>query len=122
MLRRTSEIDRALLMELLTGALLRIQCPECGTSGLELSPHDDGEWHDAVLCEACRKPIPPERIEAIPGVTRCTACQHDEESGTTETEPEYCPKCGAPLVLRTSSGAGTTRYKLFCTGNPSCRL
>lgn len=38
------------------------------------------------------------------------------------TEPEFCPKCGALLELRVSRGAGVTRYKQFCTGDPPYRL
>ena len=27
------------------------------------------------ICEACRKPIPAKRLEALPYATRCVACQ-----------------------------------------------
>ena len=40
------------------------------------------DWQSAVLCEVCRQPIPPERIEALPGVKRCVACQGRTEAGT----------------------------------------
>jgi len=27
------------------------------------------------ICEACRKPIPPKRLEALPYATRCVKCE-----------------------------------------------
>ena len=111
------------LQTLLRGAGPRLTCPECGSEGLEVAPYTagEGDWQEAITCEVCRKPIPPERLEALPGVRRCIACQQAAESGAEREEPEYCPKCGAPLVLRVSRASGTTRYKLFCTGMPPCR-
>jgi len=122
MLRRSRPQDREELLELLHGAAPSLVCPECGEAGLRVTAiEDDGNWQDAVTCEICRQPIPPERLEALPGATRCVACQRDEETGRLAAEPQYCAKCGAPLVLRVSSGRGLTRYKLFCTGQPPCR-
>jgi hypothetical protein len=123
-LRRTKEPDEALLRELLHGAAPQLVCPDCGMLGLRVAPYaDDDDWAEARRCEACRKPIEPERLEALPGATRCLACQRQAESAPAEQfEPEYCPRCGAPLILKVSQGAGTTRYKLFCTGSPACRL
>ena len=118
--------DRATLDELLHGAAPTLKCPDCGTPGLRVRPQVDNEdwdddWQDAVSCDICRKPIPPERLEAAPGATRCVTCQQAAESGRLADEPEYCARCGALLVLRVSSGADTTRYKLFCTGIPPCK-
>ncbi len=114
----------AALRELLLSSGSRLSCPECGCEGLDVKPHHagEGDWQEAVTCEVCRKPIPLERLAALPGVRRCVGCQQEAESGRAREEPEYCPKCGAPLVLRVSQGGGTTRYKLFCTGSPPCRL
>ena len=117
-------VDPAELEELLAGAAPRWTCPECKTPGLQVRPYREerDDWEEAVRCEVCRKPIPTERLEAMPGVRRCLACQHEHESGALAAEPEYCPKCGAPLVLKASRGPGLTRYRLFCTGTPPCRL
>jgi ssDNA-binding Zn-finger/Zn-ribbon topoisomerase 1 len=114
----------AALRGMLLGSGSRLACPECGSRGLETRPHHagDGDWQEAVTCEVCRKPIPPERVEALPGVRRCVTCQQAEEWGAAREEPEYCPKCGSPMVLRVSRASGATRYKLFCTGSPPCRL
>jgi hypothetical protein len=122
MLRRDESPDPEVLGELLAGIVSELKCPECGVPGVRATrASDPGDWQDAVLCEICRKPIPAERLEAIPDTRRCTRCQADAESGSLAEEPEFCPRCGSPMVLRTSRGAGITRYKLFCTGNPPCR-
>ena len=128
LLRRESEPDEVALGELLTSAAPRMACPVCKSAGLIASKGDDedfaeDDWQTAVLCEICRQPVPPERLEVLPGVRRCVACQARDESGTlTDDEPEFCPKCGAIVELRVSRGAGITRYKRFCTGLPPCRL
>jgi RNA polymerase-binding transcription factor DksA len=36
---------------------------------------DDSEYG---ICVACRKPIAPKRIEALPYATRCVACQVED--------------------------------------------
>jgi len=123
MLRRNARPDRSLVQELLHGGGERLACPECGTPGLVAVPlRDEGDWQDAPTCEICGKPLAPERLEAMPDATRCVTCQQDAESGALAREAEYCPKCGAPLVLRVSRSAGITRYKMFCTGTPACRM
>lgn len=116
--------SRRALEELLQSSGSRLVCPDCRTVGLEVAPYHagEGEWQEAVTCESCRKPIPPERLEALPDTRRCVQCQQAAETGTMKEEPEYCPKCGAPMILRVSRSGGTTRYKLFCTGSPPCRL
>jgi hypothetical protein len=126
MLRRDPEADDDFVAALLVEAAPRIACPNCNQLGLLASPAelgDEADWQAAVLCEVCRTPIPPERIEAVPATKRCAACQGKAESGSfPETEPDYCPNCGALVELRLSRGAGITRYKRFCTGTPPCRL
>jgi RNA polymerase-binding transcription factor DksA len=81
-----------------------------------------GEWEQVVVCEICREPIPRERLEIKPNATRCVACQDAADRGRSFVEPDYCPKCGSLLELRVSRSGGITRYKLWCTGIPSCRL
>ncbi len=123
MLRRQAKTDHETLEQLLAGAGPRLTCPECGHRGLTAETVTEEDlWQDAVLCEICRQPIPPERLEAIPGTRRCTSCQNDSEHGRLAEEPEFCPRCGAVLVLRMSKKGGTTRFRLFCTGSPPCRL
>jgi hypothetical protein len=101
-------------------------CPICKEKSLSATPRaveDDEDWQSAVLCEVCRKPIPFERLDAIPAAKRCAQCQERTESGgADESEPDFCPKCGAPVEIRVSRGTGITRYKRVCTAFPPCRL
>jgi hypothetical protein len=128
LLRREPDPDEAILAALFEESAPRMTCPICKEKRLVATPSDaaevgDDDWQTAVLCEVCRQPISPERIEAMPGTKRCAACQGAAEAGRLEAdEPDYCPHCGAIVVLRVSRGGGITRYKRFCTGDPPCRL
>jgi len=125
MLRRDPDPEDDLLRALFVDAAPRMACPICKERRLSAVDHDpeaDDDWQSAVLCEVCREPIAPERVEALPGVRRCVACQGRSEAGTTLEEPEYCPHCGSLVELRVSRGTGITRYRRFCTGQPPCRL
>jgi hypothetical protein len=128
-LRRNPDADDALIATLMTDSAGRMACPACDATGLIAQVADPGwggdesEWQAAVLCEICRKPVPPERLAALPQTKRCVACQEIAEAGReAEQSDEYCPQCGALVELRVSRGAGITRYKRFCTGIPPCRL
>jgi Prokaryotic dksA/traR C4-type zinc finger len=126
-LRRDRDPEDAIVSELFVESAPRMTCPVCKEKSLYTRPADeqldDGDWQAAMRCEVCRQPIPPERLEAIPGAERCSACQSKAETGQlTDDEPEYCPQCGALVELRVSRGGGITRYKRFCTGDPACRL
>ena len=126
LLRREPDPEDDTVAVLFVDAAPRMTCPLCKEKRLlarAADDTDDGDWQTAVLCEVCRAPIPPERLEAVPGAKRCAACQEQAELGALEPpEPEYCPQCGAFVEIRMSRGAGITRYKRFCTGNPPCRL
>lgn len=116
--------DEELLPALLEAGCEQFTCPSCQATGLELLPSDDldeSEWEISVTCQGCGQPIPPERLEAIPEAKLCIACQTAEEAGTAETEPEYCPRCGTPMVWRHSQSSGVTRYKMVCGNFPACR-
>ncbi|MEM8866226.1 MAG: TraR/DksA C4-type zinc finger protein [Planctomycetota bacterium] len=137
-LRRDKDPSDELIAELLPSAAKRMTCPLCKSIGLRVGDptagdeFDDefsdaaespGDWQAAVLCEVCREPIDPERLEFVPDAKRCVACQGKAEAGALEEdEPEFCPKCGSLVELRVSRGSGLTRYKRFCTGIPPCRL
>jgi len=126
MLRRDPDPDEELLVVLFTEAAPRMTCPLCKEKRLQAVDHDpvadEADWQSAVLCEVCRQPISPERVEALPGVKRCVACQGRTEAGIAEEEPEFCPHCGSLMEIRVSRGTGITRYRRFCTGEPPCRL
>jgi hypothetical protein len=127
LLRRDPNPDEDVLRELFVESAPRMTCPLCKEKRLHAADHDssiddDADWQAAVLCEICREPIPPERVEALPGVKRCVACQNNTEAGIDFEEPEFCPRCGAIVEVRVSRGSGITRYRRFCTGMPPCRL
>ena len=121
-LRRGSDPEWEIMVEVLRATAPKLACPECGRAGLCLGPaRDDADWPE-TLCEACSRPIERERLELLPDTTFCAACQRKAERGETTTETEYCPKCGAPMAVKPSKSAGLTRYVMVCTGDPPCRL
>jgi hypothetical protein len=123
--RRASEPPGEIVREVLLSHGSQLTCDACGKAGL-IVPQDvsgeDDEWEQVVVCEICRQPIAAERLEFNPKATRCAACQDAADRGQSFAEPEYCPKCGSLLELRVSRGGGVTRYKMWCSGNPPCRL
>jgi RNA polymerase-binding transcription factor DksA len=124
-LRRAESPPEDLVRELLNSHGAQLTCDRCQRAQLRFvdgAPDDEGDWQQARLCEVCREPIAPERIEFLPSTTRCTVCQDASDRGVRQIEPEFCPKCGALAELRVSSAGGITRYKLFCTNSPACRI
>src|SRR5687768_11995015 len=80
-LRSNSDATRDELSELLRGVAGRLTCPACQWPGLVAAPADDEptDWPEARLCDSCGRPIPSERLEAIPTATRCAGCQSGVE-------------------------------------------
>lgn len=137
LLRRSPHPPPELVSELLRVNVHRLACDACHHVGLTVIGADDGasrpisafaaedeegDWQQAVICQICRQPIDPERLEVFPDSKRCAKCQTIADRGAEPVPPEFCPKCGALLEIRVSRGGGITRYKQFCTGNPPCRL
>lgn len=126
LLKRAANPPEELLSELLLSNVAQLSCDQCQAVGLAVTdPEVDeefGDWQQAVVCEVCRKPIPPERVEVFPDARRCVDCQNVADRGEEPDEPEFCEKCGSLVELRVSRGGGITRYKRFCTGSPPCRL
>ena len=122
-LRPRSEPEWAILESLMVASAGNVACPACGRRGVAVLPAADPEakWPDVVLCEGCAKPIPAERLEALPGATLCATCQSDEERGAGRGAVEYCPRCGAPMEPRLARDRGITRYVMACTAVPPCR-
>ena len=122
LLRRNSDATPEELIELLRAVAGRLACPDCAHQGLltKVFTEDEDEWPEARCCEVCNRPIPAERLEAIPNATRCAACQSGIERGTAPAEVEYCRRCGSPMTLRQTRSAGITRYVMACTA-PGCR-
>ncbi len=121
--RRGREPEPEIMVEVLMATAAELTCPQCGNPGLTATPADENadDWPEAKVCESCSKPIPPDRLAAVPGATLCVACQEDEELGHTKAEIGYCPRCGAPMELRLGKSGGLTRYVPTCMGNPPCR-
>lgn len=123
--RRAKEPPEEMVREVLRSHGSQLKCEACGKMGLAVrldAGGSDNEWEQVVVCEICRQAIPAERLEFNPQATRCAKCQGAAERGKSFVEAEYCPKCGSLLELRVSRGGGVTRYKMWCTGNPPCRL
>ena len=130
LLKRAANPPEELVYELLLASVSRLSCDQCHTVGLAFSEpekskvfdSDAGDWQQAIVCEVCRKPIPPERVEVFPEARRCVDCQNVADRGEEPEELEFCEKCGSLVELRVSRSSGITRYKRFCTGSPACRL
>lgn len=120
--KHTPELD--ILYELFYAAAPGFACPECKAIGLAARPASENhaEWPGMRLCECCGKPIPRERLEALPQTTRCAACQSAGEQGRPPPRIERCPRCGSPLEVRAVESAGRTRYVMACSAYPPCRL
>ena len=122
-LRRATHPPDDLVLELLYNHLPELTCDKCQQKGLVLSEdEEEGDWQQAVVCEVCRQPIPPERLEVFPNARCCVNCQNSADRGELAEEPDFCPRCGSLVELRVSRAGGLTRYKRFCTGDPPCRL
>jgi predicted RNA-binding Zn-ribbon protein involved in translation (DUF1610 family) len=122
MLRRNASASAAELRELLLATVSRLTCPECSSIGLHVAraAEDDIDWPGERRCEVCQKPIDAERLEALPHTRLCTTCQQGEERGGPLSE-DYCPRCGAPMIVRRAGGSGITRYEQVCSAWPACR-
>jgi hypothetical protein len=123
-LRANGHPELAVLYEVFRATVAQLTCPQCGRMGLGVATpvEDRTAWPGEALCICCGKPIPKERLEAIPDVRHCATCQRGTERGRPEEEKEFCPRCGAPLEV-TMIGAGQrARYVLACTANPPCNL
>lgn len=94
-------------------------------------PDDAGAVVDIPVrpCVGCGRPIPPERLGAIPDATRCVPCQQRTESATSDwhvSEVE-CPRCASHgvksrMVWRTARDpAKFSGYFLGCSRFPECR-
>jgi Prokaryotic dksA/traR C4-type zinc finger len=92
---------------------------------------DVGEVTDIPLrpCIGCGRPIPPERLEAIPDATRCVLCQQRTESTASDwhvSEVE-CPRCASHGVksrmvwCTARDPAKFSGYFLGCSRFPECR-
>ncbi len=113
MLRRATDPDASLVVELFRTAHGKLLCQQCNAAVYIEEAIDKDNWSDERDCEGCGRPIPAARLEAIPTATLCAACQGKVDRGEPIGEAEYCERCGGIMVLR-KTGAGVTRYVLRC--------
>lgn len=113
MLRRVTDPEPAMLVELFRKSRERFECPECDATLLIEQP-TEGDWGEAKTCQACGQVIPAERLAAIPSATTCAACQEKLDRGEVLGEAEYCDYCGGIMVMRKST-SGVTRYLMRCS-------
>jgi len=116
--------ELGILYELFRAAAFELTCPRCGKLGLAVgaAAEETAAWPGGRLCRGCGKPIPRERLEAVPNALRCAACQQDEERGRAKDEVAFCPRCGAVMEVRVEQSGSRTRYVLGCSANPPCPL
>lgn len=116
MLRRQGQPEPELVRELFRSAGEKLACDRCGKAGLivEQPDPDDLDWGAPRCCQDCGQPIPAERIELFPDARRCAACEARGPQARSGDVPEYCPKCGAVMTLRTKGQSELTRYQWWC--------
>ncbi len=114
-LRREAEPDPQLLLELYKKELASASCAKCGATGLVISDYemDEDDWGDPILCEVCKKEIPPERLEIFPNEKRCAGCK--DKPLPSDEHAEFCESCGGLMVMRQRGGAGIASYVMACT-------
>ncbi len=118
-LRREIEPDSEMLLEVAKSSLAKTSCSACGFVGLSIEEvdFDDAGWGGSKLCEHCKKPIDPDRLEVFPETKACMACQSKLDRGESLTDDrEFCPKCGNVLSMTTSSRSGISKYVISCSG------
>lgn len=122
-LRRAEDPEPELVAQLFVATAARFTCSACAAVGMAAHPVErtqvnaDDDWPEARLCEGCQRPIPAERLEALPKAMLCAPCQARQEKGESGDEPDYCPRCGNIRTLR-QVRQGIVRYVWHC---PSCR-
>ena len=115
--------DEETLVELARVGAAKLTCPGCGAIGLkvERAPDDDAElWGDPIPCEFCGAMIPAERLAIYPDRKTCAKCQAKLDRGESAGGVDYCPRCGAPMVVRATRGGGITRYQQVCSLGSRC--
>lgn len=113
MLRRASDPEPQLIVELFGTVTKKLACPDCDGALTVEVPDDREVWAATRPCEGCGGQIPPARLAAMPGTRFCAACQEKRDRGEPLGEAEYCPHCGGLLVMRRAT-SGVTRYVMRC--------
>jgi hypothetical protein len=126
--RRTGDPTPEVVFELFYAFAPTLPCPSCEEVGFFVKPatgppddaafdDPDDDWNEAVLCRVCRKPIPSERLAAVPGVKVCVPCGERVTRGKIPPDDDpsdACPRCGTPLVRRLVRAGGANRVEFVC--------
>jgi len=127
MLKRAGDdVDEHLVIALLSSAGPRLECAQCGQTGMQSAQcdteEDASDWPATTTtkksCQMCGQPIEIERRRLLPDNEYCASCQQQRESGVAaEDHREFCPWCGQVLLDKTTRRRGVTEYRPAC---PSC--
>lgn len=122
-LRERTDTKGAMLRELALALVPGHACPRCAHVGLsaQLEDTDALDWPTARRCEGCGGLIGELRLEVFPDARMCKPCQEQLDCGESPSTGEFCPRCGAAMIVRPSRGRGIRRYVLECSARPACR-
>jgi hypothetical protein len=120
MLKREDARDLDVLLQLARAAAGRLSCSECGGSLTFDTVEERDEWELLSReCSACGVMIPAERLALFPASELCARCQERIDGGQSpDQHDDYCPRCGARMVVRRRRGEGIAGYEQVC---PACR-
>lgn len=108
-------------------SLSRLRCASCDARRAkwveyEADASGSESRQPAVACEVCDVLIPPARLDAVPGTTRCVACESLTEGGVErKAAPCNCRRCGASMCWRVRRIEEPVQYFLGCSRFPACR-
>ena len=95
-------------------------CSKCNSKKISTQIYDS---ELAKVCSRCHKPIPLERLAAIPNVLHCVRCQEAIENGEDlKDEEEKCDRCGDKMEWRIRQSILPVKYFLGCSNYPRCRF
>ena len=112
MLRRATDPEVSIVVELFTTAAERFACDSCGGK-LQVGEPADDDWPESRRCEVCQQTIPAARLEALPQAIHCAGCQEKIDRGEAVGEREFCDFCGGVMQLRLASSG--SRYVSRCS-------
>jgi hypothetical protein len=124
---QANPVDADSLRASISAALPRLRCTGCGQRRAKWAEFDGDATgsetlQEAVACEVCDRVIPQARLDALPGATRCVACEALTETVVERSAaPCLCPRCGRKLCWRVRRVEEPVKYFLGCSRFPSCR-
>ena len=121
-LQRPSLVGEATLEDAERRSEAQVPLSPVPTAPAAALAQEEAEWGEvARTCSTCGRPIPLERLYALPDADRCVPCQEAHERAGVAPEVVTCRRCGAPMVWRVTRSPDDTRYFLGCSRFPECR-